>query len=150
MKEQTLQINAIENGTVIDHLPSHKTLKVMNLLKLGDADETVTVAFNLNGSHGTKGIIKIANRELTASELEKVALLAPDVTVNIIKSYNVVDKVKPELPKEIRNIIECQNHKCITNAEDVITKFIIDTEHNTAKCYYCERTVKQENIKVKG
>lgn len=152
MKEvQKLQINAIENGTVIDHLPSNKTLKVMNLLKLGEAEETVTVAFNLkSGSHGAKGIIKIANKKLTAGELEKIAVLAPKVTVNVIKEFKVVEKIKPELPTEIKNIVECQNPKCITNAENIPTKFIINKENHTAKCYYCERTVNQENIKVKG
>ena len=97
-----LQISAIKNGTVIDHLPTDTALKVVEILDLKNFRETVTVAFNLtSNSLGKKGIVKVACRTLTKEELEKISLIAPGATINIIEDFKVKEKKEAPEPKEI-------------------------------------------------
>ena len=120
-----LQISAIKNGTVIDHLPTDTALKVVEILDLKNFRETVTVAFNLtSNSLGKKGIVKVACRTLTKEELEKISLIAPGATINIIEDFKVKEKKEVPEPKEINGIVKCNNSRCITNSEKVETKFL--------------------------
>ena len=83
-----LQITAVKNGTVIDHIPSDKTMKIVELLGLTSSNERITVAFNIDSSRsGKKGIIKIADRKLSSAEIEKIALIAEKSTINIIENF---------------------------------------------------------------
>src|SRR3990167_8569691 len=124
MKE--LKIPAIREGTVIDHIPSRVTLKVMRILDLKEFEHVVSVAFNLESkSMGKKGIIKVGGRFLTQDEVDKVAILAPNATVNIIKDYKVEKKIHVHLPEVVNNIVKCSNPICITNNEEVKTKFAV-------------------------
>lgn len=136
-----LQITALKDGTVIDHLPADKTLKIMELLELHNIEDKVTVAFNVDSKRGgKKGIIKISNRILSQKELSKIAILAEGATVNTIESYKVVEKKDVELARELIDIIECSNAKCITNLEPIGTRFQVE-EGNKIRCHYCERTI---------
>ncbi|TDT67404.1 aspartate carbamoyltransferase regulatory subunit [Hypnocyclicus thermotrophus] len=145
-----LQITAIENGTVIDHIPSEKTLKIMEILSLSEYDDTITLAFNLpSKSLKKKGLIKIANKYLTEKEIEKITLIAHNITVNIIENFKVKEKLIPSLPKTIEDILVCTNPKCITNNENVKSKFYIDEKENTARCNYCEREKEIEKLSIK-
>lgn len=144
-----LQITAVKNGTVIDHIPSNKTMKIVDLLGLTSSDERVTVAFNIDSKRsGKKGIVKIADRTLTTAELEKIAILAEEATVNVIENYKVVDKKYTKLPEILKNIVECPNNKCISNMEPIKSKFEVE-EENILRCVYCERTINKKDAIIK-
>ena len=119
-KVRELQITALKNGIVIDHIPSEKVFAIVELLNLKKYNEVVTVAINLKStSLGKKGIIKIEDKILDESELNKIALLSDHVTINIIENYKVVKKIKLAIPNEIVGVMKCGNNKCISNDEHV-------------------------------
>src|SRR3990172_2070281 len=99
--KQKMNVSAICDGTVIDHILAESTFKVADILRVGEEKNMVMVAANLRSTkHGRKGLIKIENRRLTPQEVNKIALIAPDATLNIINDYRVVDKFRVELPAE--------------------------------------------------
>ncbi len=140
MGKKELQVAAIENGTVIDHIPANKTYEVVKLLNLHDLDEQVTIGYNLPSSKiGKKGIIKISNKFFTDEEISKLSVIAPKIILNIIKDYEVVEKKKVETPDELHGIVKCNNPKCITNNEPMLTHFtVVDKETGVLKCHYCD------------
>lgn len=146
-KMQTLEVSAIEEGTVIDHLPSEKVLKIVAALDV-DRDNCVTIGLNLQSKKKEKkGIIKIAGRELQEAELNKIAVLAPEVTVNTIKGYVVVKKKKIVLRNIEPNTISCPNPNCITNHQNIPTKYIIvEKQPLKLRCYFCERSLNDDEI----
>ena len=150
-KVRELQITALKNGIVIDHIPSEKVFAIVELLNLKKYNEVVTVAINLKStSLGKKGIIKIEDKILDESELNKIALISDHVTINIIENYKVVKKIKLAIPNEIVGLMKCGNNKCISNHEHVETKFIkhLNEENHEIKykCFYFERTISEEEI----
>ena len=101
-----LKVPAIKEGTVIDHIPSRVTFKVMRILALKEFKHVVSVVINLRSKTlGKKGIIKIGGRFLTKEEVDKIAILAPNATVNIIKDYEVKEKIKVQPPSDLLNIL---------------------------------------------
>ena len=126
MKRQELMVAAIKNGTVIDHIPSNKLFQVVRLLHLEDQNITsqVMIGYNLpSAKMGEKSIIKIADKFFTDAELNVLSVVAPNVTLCIIRDYEVVEKRKVTLPNEIIGIVKCANPKCITNNEPMPTHF---------------------------
>ena len=147
-----LQVAALSNGTVIDHIPANKLFKVFSLLNLENCKETITVGNNLNSETlGKKGIIKISERIFSEDETNKIALIAPKAKINIIQNYEVIEKRLLSLPDEVREIVQCLNPACITNHQPVHTWFHVTTEENETrlKCHYCEREVKLEEVKIR-
>jgi len=138
-------VAAIENGTVIDHIPSEKTYEVANLLRLQDLDTVVTIGYNyLSKKIGRKGIIKVENKFFTDEEISRLSVVAPNVVLNIIKDYEVVEKKTVETPDELRGIVKCNNPKCVTNNEPMQTVFhVIDKNKGILRCHYCD---KEQNI----
>ena len=104
---RTLKVSAIQDGTVIDHIESERTFEVVSLLKLQRVGETVLIGVNLDSSRGRKGIIKVGGRRLTQEEVNKIALIAPNATLNIIEDYEVVDKRKVRVPDRIEGTLRC-------------------------------------------
>lgn len=146
-----LKIKAIENGTVIDHITANKTLHILKILGLPDNEtKNITVAMNVSSKElGRKDILKIENRELGHEELNQVALIAPEATINIIRDFKLIKKNKIVLPKKITSIIKCTNPKCITNYENepITTIFNVVTENPpVVRCHYCEKLIKTEDI----
>lgn len=143
-----LQVKALQNGTVIDHIPSDKLFKVVALLKLETLDNQITVGNNLNSKLlGSKGIIKIADKFFAEEEISRIALLAPFAKINVIKDYEVIEKKQLSLPDKFTGIVKCPNPKCITNNEPMKTRFeVISTKPIVLKCPYCEREIPQEDI----
>ncbi len=139
MKRQELQVAALEKGTVIDHIPSNKLFAVVNLLHLEECRTAVTVGFNLKSKKmGHKSIIKIANKFFTDEELNQLAAITPNVTLCIIRDYEVVEKKTVTLPDDLVGIIQCKNPKCITNNEPMRTHFrVLDHATGTLCCHYC-------------
>jgi len=140
MKE--LKITPIKDGTVIDHITPGRAVKVLRILKIPESTSSVvSVAMNVSGKMGKKDIVKVENRELDPKELDKIALIAPKATINIIRDYEVVKKHKVALPDEVVGIAKCSNPTCISNArEPVESRFhVISKDPPRIKCYYCER-----------
>ncbi|HEY9387673.1 MAG TPA: aspartate carbamoyltransferase regulatory subunit [Nitrososphaeraceae archaeon] len=140
-----LLVRRIRDGTVIDHIENGKALIVLRVLNItGKEGNVITVALNVPSSkHGKKDIIKVENKFLEKDETDKLALIAPHATINIIRDYKLVEKRKINLPDSIIGIFKCPNLKCVTNSEEYIrpTIDIIDKEEITLKCRYCARTI---------
>ena len=149
-KKQELQVAALENGTVIDHIPSEKLFSVVSLLGLMQMKNNITIGFNLRSKKlGTKGIIKVADRFFTDEEANRIAVVAPNVKLNIIRDYEVVEKRELRLPDTLRGIVRCSNPKCITNNEPMPTVFhVIDKERCIIRCHYCEKEQRREEIEL--
>jgi len=146
-----MNVEAIRNGTVIDHIDSDATFKVADILQVQKERSMVLVGMNLaSGRLGKKGIIKIENRELTPDEVNKIALIAPQATLNIISDFEVVHKTQVQLPDRIERIVRCFNPRCITNQQAIVTKFeVIETSPPALRCLYCERVMRGNDIILK-
>ncbi len=137
-----LIVSALENGTVLDHIPAENVYKALDILNLKGLESQITIGINLNSKlYGKKGIIKIANKFFEDEELNKLALIAPNATVNIIKGFQVVEKKKLEMPAAVEGIAKCMNPKCITNHQPVRTRFTTIMKGNEIllHCHYCEK-----------
>ncbi len=147
---KTIKVNAIKNGTVIDHIAAGKILKVIDILNL-TGDNSVMVGMNLASNKiGKKDIIKIENRELSKEEVNSIALIAPRATLIIINNFEIVNKTSFDMPEYIEEHIICPNPKCITNSEEIPSKFYINNaETATARCLYCEKKYLVEDLKIK-
>ncbi len=147
---KTIKVNAIKNGTVIDHISAGKILKVIDILNLTGCN-SVMVGMNLSSNKiGKKDIIKIENRELSKQEVNSIALIAPSATLIIINNFEVVSKTSLDMPEYVEEHIICPNPKCITNSEEIPSKYYIDnTELATARCLYCEKKYLVEDLKIK-
>ena len=143
-----LQVSALCNGTVIDHIPADKLFAVVNLLDIPTMSNNVTIGYNLKSKKlGKKGLIKIADRFFTDDEINKISVIAPNVVLNTIRNYNVVEKREVKMPDEIHNIIKCNNLNCITNNEPMETHFYVaNRDTHTLKCRYCEKEVSLDDI----
>ena len=134
-------VRALKNGTVIDHIPSDKLFAVVSLLHLDKLKNRIIIGFNLNSEKiGKKSIIKVSDKYFSSEELNQLSVLAPNVTLTIIKEYEIIEKYKVEMPDELNGIIKCANPKCITNNEPMTTRFkIIDKQKGIIRCLYCEK-----------
>ncbi len=146
--EKHLKVSAIKDGTVIDHIPTKALFKVIKILKLEECSQMVTFGNNLDSkAMGTKAIIKIANRFFADEEVNKIALVAPHAKLNTIRDYNVIEKRVVETPGEIRGIVRCFNPSCITNAENITTRFEVLSDKPIAmKCFYCEKITNENEM----
>lgn len=145
-----MQVKALENGTVIDHIPSDKLFKVVETLQLDKINAEVTIGNNLISKQlGKKGIIKIANRFFEEKEINRIALIAPNAKINTIRDYKVIDKKIIELPATFQGMIKCVNPKCITNNEPMLACFeVVSREPLVVKCPYCEREMQEEDFQL--
>ncbi|WP_120511734.1 aspartate carbamoyltransferase regulatory subunit [Photobacterium salinisoli] len=148
-KESQLQVEAIKNGTVIDHIPANVGIKVLRLFQLHQAEEKVTIGLNLPSSaQGTKDLIKIENVFLNEELANQLALYAPKATVNQIEDYKVVKKLTLSLPSQINAVFKCPNSNCITHNEPVDSSFRVVTKHDEVrlKCKYCEKVFARDIV----
>lgn len=150
MKEG-IQVSKIENGTVIDHIPAGIALTVLKILGIsGKKHSTVSVLMNAkSGRVGQKDIVKIADRFLKKEEYDKIALIAPNATINIIKNFKVSEKFYPKPPAKIGGIIRCGNSVCITNQprEKISHSFSVEsTSPLKIKCDYCSRIMSEKDV----
>jgi len=150
MTKKELSVRAIKNGTVIDHIPATHLFKVISILGLDKITNQITFGTNLKSKQqGHKAIIKVAKKFFADDEINKIALVAPSAKLNIIEDYQVVDKKVVSLPDEIVGIAKCFNPKCITNNENMITKFsLVEKEPVALKCQYCEKITNEEHLEV--
>lgn len=149
-EKKELQVAALENGTVIDHIPSDKVFTVVSLLDLQNTDGNITIGNNFESKKlGKKGIIKVADRFFTDEEVSRLSVVAPNIKLNIIRHYEVVEKKQIVMPDELKGIVKCNNPKCITNNEPMQTWFhVVDKEQGILKCHYCEKEQQKDSIKL--
>jgi len=144
-----LNVSAIENGTVIDHIPAENYYQVLRILNIEESDYPVFGGTNLDSKKmGKKGIIKVSNKFFEIEEINKVALAAPHATLIIIKDYKIIEKKNVEIPDEIVKFVKCFNPNCITNNQEIISKFkVISKDELKLQCHYCEKITSKDNIK---
>lgn len=132
-------IDAIKNGIVIDHISAGKGMELYNILGLGELDCTVAILKNVvSGKLGRKDIIKID--QVLELDWDLIGYVDPDITVNIIKDGERVEKRQLKLPETIRGVIRCKNPRCITSVEQELPQVfkLTDREKRVYRCLYCE------------
>jgi len=147
---QELYVRKIKDGTVIDHITAGFALDVLKILGIDGKDgEVVSVAMNVESRrHQHKDIVKIQNKELKPGEVDKIALIAPNATINIIRDFSVASKKVVELPPVIRGILKCDNPSCISNSrEPVEPRFSVEArEPIRLRCYFCGHIMEREDV----
>ena len=148
--KKEMLVTAIENGTVIDHIPAAKTYYVANLLGLFALSTPVTIGNNYESEKvGRKGIIKVSDKFFTDEEISRLSVVAPKAVLNIIKNYEVVEKKTVETPDELRGIVKCNNPVCITNNEPMTTLFrVVDKANGICKCHYCDKEQDMNKVEL--
>lgn len=146
--EVELRVKPIRNGTVIDHIAGGQALNVLKILGIsGTSDATVSVVMNVeSGKLGKKDIVKVEDRELKEEEVNRIALIAPDATINIIRDFLVIEKHHVDLPDQIMGVVRCQNPNCISNTEEPIKSRITVKAKNPVllRCVYCEQPITEK------
>lgn len=144
-----LNVSAIENGTVIDHIPAGNYYQVLRILNLEESNYTVFGGTNLDSKKmGKKGIIKVSDKFFELEEINKISLAAPHATLITIKDYKIIEKKNVDIPDNIVKFVKCFNPNCITNNQDIITKFkVISKEDLKLQCHYCEKITSKNNVK---
>ena len=148
-EKKQLQVEAIRNGSVIDHIPAGQGIKILKLFHLLDTKERITVGLNLpSAALGAKDLIKVENTSLTGSQANQLALFAPDATVNIIEDFMVVKKHLLSLPESISGVFACPNSNCISHTEPVDSCFSVREAKGDVrmKCKYCEKSFTKEIV----
>jgi aspartate carbamoyltransferase regulatory subunit len=144
-------VRRIKEGTVLDHIDEGKGLQVLNALRIDGRDGSlITIALNVpSGKFKKKDIIKIENKFLKDDDTNKLAVIAPKATINIIKDYKLIEKRRVALPNEIDRIFRCSNPDCITNSTEHIESVmdVIDKEKRVLKCRYCSRILDVNKLK---
>ena len=150
MSKKERLVAAIENGTVIDHIPAEKTYAVATLLGLQKLQTPVTIGYNYPSKKlGKKGIIKIEDKFFTDEEISRLSVVSPNVVLNVIRDYEVVEKKKVVTPDTLKGIVRCNNPKCITNNEPMNTIFhVIDKNSGIIKCHYCDKEQVISEVKL--
>lgn len=149
--KKELAVAALKNGTVIDHIPSSSLFKAVELLGIPNLDKSVTIGFNLESrGMGRKGIIKIADTELSPDIVSRIAILAPSAVINTIRNYEVISKQPVKLPEELVDQVVCNNPKCVTRNQPIPTRFnVIGRQPVRVRCHYCGHEAEGEQIVIK-
>ena len=149
-KRKELIVSAIENGTVIDHIPADKVFQVVKILGLDKVTNPVYFGTNVESKkYGTKGFVKISDKYFAPEDVNKIALVAPTASIIEIKDYEVINKQTVQIPEKIEKIAKCFNPNCVTNKEhDIPTKFRVKYVDGKLRlvCHYCEKYTSEENI----
>ncbi len=150
-KESKIRIVKIRDGTVIDHITAGHALDVLRILDItGREGSIVSLAMNITSSRvGRKDIVKLEDRFLAGAEVAKIALVAPNATINTIRDSKVEKKTRVELPSTITNVIVCPNTRCVTNKErePIEPKYeVLSKQPMKLKCTYCWTHIEEVDI----
>ena len=140
-----MNIDSIKNGYVIDHIQAGKGMQIYELLQLNKLDCQVAIITNAKSQKsGTKDIIKI-DKDIPI-DLETLGFIDHNITINIVKDDQIIEKRKLSLPEKIVNVAECQNPRCITSIEKGLDQVFIltDKENEVYRCQYCEMSLKKK------
>ena len=141
----------IEHGTVIDHIPHWGAYKVLELLGLRGTDTLVTVGFGLgSGKLGRKDLLKVEKRELTQDEINRIAIVAPQATINLIRDSQGVEKLSVRLPDRFQGLVRCSNLGCITNGGEPAPPCFdtLEREPVTLRCHYCRHITRGPDLEM--
>ena len=144
-ENEDLLVRRIKNGTVIDHIAAGEALNVVKILGIaGTTTEALSIATNvMSGQMGKKDIVKLSNRELSKDEVNRIALISPRATINIIRNFKVYRKKGVEIPTLIEGSVRCPNPGCISNTnEPIISKFAV--QPNGLRCLYCDSVITKD------
>jgi aspartate carbamoyltransferase regulatory subunit len=148
--EIDLRVSKIKDGTVIDHIRGGYALDVIKILGItGKEKRVMTIAINVPSKRfGVKDIVKIEGRALNSQEVNRIALVAPHASINIVHHYKVIEKLEVKLPEVIEGIIKCVNPCCVSNSnEPVLPRFYVKSEEPLSlKCHYCGFTLEQADV----
>ena len=149
METPKLSVEAIEKGTVIDHIPAGKGLIILRQFKLLHYGIAVTFGFILpSKTQGSKDIIKITGVWLDDNAANRLALFAPEAVVNTIDHFKVINKRRLTLPDEIGEVFRCPNTNCASHGEPVKSRFYVRKQSGQTKlkCHYCEKTFSRDSV----
>ena len=147
--KKQLQVEAINTGTVIDHIPAGQGVKILKELQLLNSTLRITVGFNLpSKALGLKDIIKVENRLFNEAEASELSLFAPTATINVIENYTVSEKFKMSIPEKLEGVFECPNSNCISHNEPVQSFFKVRERGSEIllKCKYCEKSFSKDIV----
>jgi aspartate carbamoyltransferase regulatory subunit len=150
LSDTELRVSKIKDGTVIDHIRGGYALDVIKILGItGKEKRVITIAINVPSKRfGVKDIVKIEGRAINTQEVNRIALVAPHASINIVRNFKVVEKVEVKLPNMIEGIVKCVNPCCISNSDEpVVSKFYVKNEEPIIlKCHYCGVVLEQTDI----
>ncbi|MEM3265585.1 MAG: aspartate carbamoyltransferase regulatory subunit, partial [Thermoplasmata archaeon] len=145
-----MRVGKIKNGTVIDHIPSGKALDILQMLHLSEKNNIISILINAPSSkYGKKDILKIENLELDSESTNRISLLAPNATINIIRNFEIIEKRQVSIPDTMIGIIPCINPNCISRNEREHIQSIFSTisrDPLLLKCNYCGKQMDAEEI----
>ena len=149
--EEGLIVRKIRDGTVIDHIEAGRALQVLKILGItGEEGYTVAVVMNVESKKlGKKDIVKVEGLELKESQVDRIALVTPRATINIIRNYRVVSKRKVKVPEKIIGLVRCLNPNCITNQprEPVKPSFtLLRASPLLIVCDYCGYRMEEREV----
>ncbi len=146
MTEKEMRVRRIEHGTVIDHITAGQALNVLRILGIsGTTRAVVSVAMNVpSGAIGSKDIVKVEDRELEEKEVDRISLIAPSATINIIRDFEVIEKYRVDLPDRLEGVVKCSNPNCISNTNEPVTsKFMVNKKPVELRCIYCDHVISE-------
>ena len=149
METPKLSVEAIEKGTVIDHIPAGKGLIILRQFKLLHYGSAVTVGFNLPSKTQTsKDTLHLPGAWLAHNAANRLALFAPEAVVNTIDHFKVINKRRLTLPDEIGEVFRCPNTNCASHGEPVKSRFYVRKQSGQTKlkCHYCEKTFSRDSV----
>jgi len=150
LSDKELRVSKIKDGTVIDHINGGYALDVVKILGItGREKRVMTIAINVPSKRfKVKDIVKIEGRALNSQEVNRIALVAPHASINIIRNYSVVEKLEVKLPQVIEGTVKCVNPACISNSEEpVSTRFYVKSEEPLMlKCHYCGYILEKADV----
>ena len=147
MVNNTLNVGKIEEGFVLDHIQAGRSMEIYKYLHLDKLDCCVAIIKNAKSNKmGKKDIMKI-ECPIDFMDLDILGFIDHNITVNIIKNSQVVDKKALSLPKKITNVIRCKNPRCITSIEQELDHVFVltDPENEIYRCQYCENITEENN-----
>lgn len=149
--DDKLRIVKILDGTVIDHIRAGKALEVLKILRItGENGNVVSLAMNItSGKIEKKDIVKVEHRFLKDEEVARIALVAPEATINHIENNKIIHKYCVELPDTLTDIMPCPNQRCVTNKErePIQSKYqVVSQKPIQLKCLYCWTMVEEKQI----
>ena len=140
-------IGSIVNGIVIDHIPAGRGMELYRYLKLDDMGCEVALIKNASSDkYGKKDILKV--NEVIDLDFNMLGYIAPQITVNIIRNGERVEKVHPKLPETITGVLRCKNPRCITSIEQELQHVfkLTDREHGVYRCVYCDTKAEKQSL----
>ena len=145
MTDKQLRVSKIENGTVIDHVPGGQALNVLAIVGIdGSGGEQVSVGMNVPSDRlGRKDVVKIEDRELSPEEVDVLSLIAPRATINIVREYEVSEKLRVSRPERVVGVLSCSNANCITTEEEPVESSF-EVLSDGVRCGYCDTIVRDE------